>query len=216
MSSPVIIGPVNPGARNTGPMFSGGPVNHEHAFPALTASQIDRIRPLGRIRQMAAGEILFEPGDISVPFFALLSGAMEIVQPGLNGERKIVTHQAGGFTGEMTMISRRGALARGRVTEAGEFLEVSAENLNDSSGAGRGTERDFYARFHPAAPAADFHRPGQCGPAGLTAFGQRHSACASFSAAKRASPSPYGPRYRRGSAGSAGPVFRCAHRKFPW
>ena len=131
MSSPVIIGPVNPGARNTGPMFSGGPVNHEHAFPALTASQIDRIRPFGRIRQMAAGEILFEPGDISVPFFALLSGAMEIVQPGLNGERKIVTHQAGGFTGEMTMISRRGALARGRVTEAGEFLEVSAENLND-------------------------------------------------------------------------------------
>jgi thioredoxin reductase (NADPH) len=111
-------------------MFSGGPVNQEHAFPALTPSQIDRIRPFGKIREVTAGEILFEPGDVSVPFFALLSGALEIVQPSLNGERKIVTHQAGGFTGEMTMISRRGALARGRVTEAGEFLEVSAENLN--------------------------------------------------------------------------------------
>jgi thioredoxin reductase (NADPH) len=105
-------------------------VNQEHAFPALTTSQIDRIRPFGKVRQTTAGEILFEPGDVSVPFFVLLSGAMEIVQPGPSGERKIVTHQAGGFTGEMTMISRRGALARGRVTQAGEFLEVSAENLN--------------------------------------------------------------------------------------
>ena len=130
MSSPVIIGPVNPGSGSASPIFSSGPVNQQHAFPSLTASQIDRIRPFGKVRQTTPGEILFEPGDVSVPFFVLLSGAMEIVQPTLNGERKIVTHKAGGFTGEMTMISRRGALARGRVTEAGEFLEVSAENLN--------------------------------------------------------------------------------------
>jgi thioredoxin reductase (NADPH) len=130
MSSPVIVGPLIPGSGSASSMFSSGPVNQEHAFPALTTAQIDRIRPYGKIRQMAAGEILFEPGDVSVPFFVLLSGALEIVQPSLSGERKIVTHQAGGFTGEMTMISRRGALARGRVTEAGEFLEVSPENLN--------------------------------------------------------------------------------------
>jgi thioredoxin reductase (NADPH) len=130
MSSPVTIGEISPNPGIAGPTFSSGPVNQEHAFPALTPSQIDRIRPFGKLRQMTEGEILFEPGDVSVPFFVLLSGALEIVQPSLNGERKIVTHQAGGFTGEMTMISRRGALARGRVTEAGEFLQVSAENLN--------------------------------------------------------------------------------------
>jgi thioredoxin reductase (NADPH) len=130
MSSPVTFGEISPNPGIAGPTFSGGPVNQEYAFPALTPAQIDRIRPFGKLRQMTAGEILFEPGDVSVPFFVLLSGALEIVQPSLNGERKIVTHQAGGFTGEMTMISRRGALARGRVTEAGEFLEVSAENLN--------------------------------------------------------------------------------------
>jgi thioredoxin reductase (NADPH) len=130
MSSPVILGAVNPGSGSASPVSSGGPVNQEHAFPSLTASQIQRIRPYGKVRETKVGEILFEPGDVSVPFFVILSGAMEIVQPSLNGERKIVTHQAGGFTGEMTMISRRGALARGRVTEAGEFLEVSAENLN--------------------------------------------------------------------------------------
>jgi thioredoxin reductase (NADPH) len=55
--------------------------------------------------------------------------AMEIVQPDLTGERPLVTHGPGGFTGEMTMISGRRSLARGRVTEPGEFLELSAESL---------------------------------------------------------------------------------------
>ncbi|MGC2480078.1 MAG: FAD-dependent oxidoreductase [Candidatus Sulfotelmatobacter sp.] len=129
MSSPVILGPVGPSSGGAGPMFSGGPVNQEQAFPALTPSQIDRIRPFGRIRQTTVGEILFEPGDATARFFVVLSGALEIVQPTLQGERLIVTHQAGSFTGEMTMISGRGALARGRVTIAGEFLELSPEAL---------------------------------------------------------------------------------------
>jgi thioredoxin reductase (NADPH) len=99
------------------------------AFPTLTPAQINRIRPGGNVRQVAKGEILFEPGDTTVPFFVLLSGAMEIVQPDLSGERLIVAHKPGAFTGEMTMISGRGALVRGRVTEPGEFLELSGEAL---------------------------------------------------------------------------------------
>ena len=51
------------------------------AFPVLTAEQINRVRPLSKVRQVKAGEILFEPGDSDVPFFVLLSGGMEIVQP---------------------------------------------------------------------------------------------------------------------------------------
>jgi thioredoxin reductase (NADPH) len=104
-------------------------VDRVHAFPTLSPEHIHRIRAFGKVRQMKAGEILFEPGDVSVPFFVLLSGSMEIVQPSLTGERLIVTHMAGGFTGEMTMITRRGALVRGRVTEPGEFLEVSPEDF---------------------------------------------------------------------------------------
>jgi thioredoxin reductase (NADPH) len=95
------------------------------AFPILTAEQICRIRPLSKVRSVKVGEILFEPGDSDVPFFVLLSGSLEIVQPSLQGERLIVTHEAGSFTGEITMISGRRSLARGRVTSAGEFLEMS-------------------------------------------------------------------------------------------
>jgi thioredoxin reductase (NADPH) len=97
------------------------------AFPVLTAAQIDRIRPSAHARNVERGQILFEPNDTAVPFFVLLSGSMEIVQPGLDGERPIATHGPGEFTGEMTMISGQRCLVRGRVTEPGQFLEVSGD-----------------------------------------------------------------------------------------
>src|ERR1700756_3678424 len=93
------------------------------AFPVLSSWQIDRIRSCSRSRQVAAGDILFEPGDENVPFYVLLSGRMEIVQSDLAGEPLIAKHGPGEFTGEMTMISGRRCLARGRITEPGEFLE---------------------------------------------------------------------------------------------
>jgi thioredoxin reductase (NADPH) len=99
------------------------------AFPVLTPEQINRVRPLSKLRKVSVGDILFEPGDNDIPFFVLLSGSMEIVQPSLHGERTIANHEAGSFTGEITMISGRRGLARGRVTEAGEFLEMSSPDL---------------------------------------------------------------------------------------
>jgi thioredoxin reductase (NADPH) len=99
------------------------------AFPILTAAQISRVRTGSKLRGVKKGEILFEPGDTGVPFFVLLSGSMEIVQPDLAGERPVAAHGPGEFTGEMTMISGRRCLVRARVTEPGEFLELSGEGL---------------------------------------------------------------------------------------
>ena len=99
------------------------------AFPTLSEEQIDRIRGLGHVRQVRRGDVLFQPGDVLVPFFVVLSGQMEIVQPALDGERLIARHEPGGFTGEMTMISGQKCLVFGRVTEGGEFLELSGESL---------------------------------------------------------------------------------------
>ena len=99
------------------------------AFPVLSEAEIARIRPLGHTRKVVRGEILFEPNDTAVPFFVLLSGGMEIVQPSLEGERRIAAHGPGQFTGEMTMISGQQCLVRGRVTEDGELLELGGDAL---------------------------------------------------------------------------------------
>ncbi len=101
-------------------------------FPVLTNAQIERVRQYskdGKSRRVEPGEILFEPGDLNVPFFVFISGGMEIVQPDMSGERPITTHSHGQFTGELSMISGRRCLVRGRITEAGEILEISADNF---------------------------------------------------------------------------------------
>jgi len=99
------------------------------AFPHLTETQISRLRDHGKLRKVESGEILFEPGDSKVPFFVLLSGKLEIIQPALDGHKAIATHSPGGFTGEITMISGQRCLVRGRVTEPGEFLEIAPDGL---------------------------------------------------------------------------------------
>jgi thioredoxin reductase (NADPH) len=102
------------------------------AFPSLTAAQTDRIRSCGEVRKVDRGDILFRPNDTNVSFFVVLSGALEIVQPiPTGGERTVVTHGPNHFTGEMTMISGQRCLVLGRVTEPGEFIELSGDALRN-------------------------------------------------------------------------------------
>jgi thioredoxin reductase (NADPH) len=116
-------------ASTSSPLIPSALDPNTQAFPILTEAQINRIRPISKLRRVETGEILFEPGDTDVPFFVLLSGKMEIVQPDLTGERAIAKHDPGEFTGEMTMISGHRCLVRSRVTEPGEFLELTGEGL---------------------------------------------------------------------------------------
>ena len=110
-------------------LIPSAPDPRTQSFPILTAEQIDRIRPSGHVRHVETGDILFEPGHVNVPFFVLLSGRMEIVQPDLDGEHAVAKHDPGEFTGEITMISGQRSLVRGRVTEPGDFIEVSGDTL---------------------------------------------------------------------------------------
>src|SRR5690242_16231239 len=113
------------------PPRSSVPNPRTDLFPILTAAQIDRIRPRGHVRQVKAGEILFEPNQTGIPFFVVLSGKLDIVQPGLESERPIVTHVPGEFTGEISMISGQRSLVRGRMLEEGEVLELDQESMRD-------------------------------------------------------------------------------------
>jgi len=112
------------------PQSMNSPDQPAEVFPTLTAAQIDRIRPYGTARTVQAGEILFEAGDLRIPCFVLLSGKLDIVITTLSGEHVFATHRAGGFSGDMVLMSGAGSMARGRVAESGEFIEVSADALH--------------------------------------------------------------------------------------
>src|SRR5258705_902693 len=122
------------GERMSSPLLPSALDARTQAFPVLSVSQIGRIRSCSRSRQVAAGDILFEPGDENVPFYLLLSGGMEIVQPDPAGEHLIAIHGPGEFTGEITMISGPRCLVRGRVTEPAEFLELTGDGLRSLVG----------------------------------------------------------------------------------
>lgn len=106
------------------------PDRQAQAFPVLTPAQIDRIRPYGIARTVQAGEILFELGEMGIPCFVVLSGKLEVLVTKLTGEHVLVTHDPGGFSGEMVLISGARSLVRGRAAESGEFLELSADSLH--------------------------------------------------------------------------------------
>ena len=105
------------------------PDRQAEALPVLSPAQIARIRPYGKVRTVHAGEVLFEPGKSGMSCFVVLSGKLDITVLGLSGEQVFVTYGPGQFSGEVVLISGARALSRGRVSEPGEFLEITADAL---------------------------------------------------------------------------------------
>src|SRR3954454_2484272 len=101
----------------------------EHIFPTLTDAQIARICPLGRVRQVKAGDVLVEEGTKVVPFFVITAGRLEIVRPAGTTETLVAVEGAGEFTGEVSMLSGRRTLVRIRALEPGEVIELDHDKL---------------------------------------------------------------------------------------
>jgi thioredoxin reductase (NADPH) len=116
-----------PNPLRTPAAAAGAPA--DHAFPTLTAPQISRLGGHGRRRPTVLGEVLVEVGDKAAPFFVVLSGEIEALRPVDAGETLIVSHRAGQFSGESNMITGRRAIARLRVSEPGEVIELDREQL---------------------------------------------------------------------------------------
>jgi thioredoxin reductase (NADPH) len=101
----------------------------DRLFPTLTHAQINRILAIGRRRAMSRGEVLVDVGDRDVPFFVVLSGEIQVLRPRERTETLITAHRAGQFSGEASLISGRRALGRLRVSEPGEAIELTREQL---------------------------------------------------------------------------------------
>ena len=111
------------------PSSPAAPSRPDHVFPTLTPAQIRRIETHGRRRTIARGEVLVDVGDRPAPFFVVVSGEIQVVRPSDAAETLIVTHRPGQFSGEGTMITGRRAIGRLRMSEPGEVIELSREQL---------------------------------------------------------------------------------------
>ena len=98
-------------------------------FPVLTAAQIARVIPCGELRDIAAGELLFDQGQTDTPMMVVLEGELEVVHPALGGERPITVQGPGEFTGEIHMIAGRRSLVRGRARTPMRVVQISRARL---------------------------------------------------------------------------------------
>jgi thioredoxin reductase (NADPH) len=102
--------------------------SNDRLFPTLTEAQIHRIAVHGRRRQTTTGEVLAEIAD-TAPFFVVVRGAIQVLSPTAGAETVIVTLSPGQFTGEANLVTGRRSIARLRVSEDGEVIQLDRSAL---------------------------------------------------------------------------------------
>ncbi len=101
----------------------------EKIFPKLSPAQINRVAAHGHLRMIQRNEVLVDQGDISVPFFVVISGEIEIVRPEGSAETLVTVYDAGQFTGEVSTLSGRRTLFRWRATKSGQVIELDRQHM---------------------------------------------------------------------------------------
>ena len=92
----------------------------------LSSSQLATLAEHGEERTAAVGETLFEIGDESYPFIAIVEGEAAVLD---GAGREVVRHGASGFLGEMNLLSGQTVFLTAVVTEPMRYIAVDREVL---------------------------------------------------------------------------------------
>jgi thioredoxin reductase (NADPH) len=98
-------------------------------FPKLNDDQLKRVARYGVRRHAVSGETLYDQGASALGIHVVLSGAVEIVRPGILGEEPITVQRAGEFTGEVNVLAGRLSLVTARMLEEGDVIVLDAQGL---------------------------------------------------------------------------------------
>jgi thioredoxin reductase (NADPH) len=92
----------------------------------LSSPQLATLAEVGEERTAEAGETLFEIGDETYPFIAILEGEAAVLD---SAGREVVRHGASGFLGEMNLLSGQTVFLTAVVTEPMRYIAVDREVL---------------------------------------------------------------------------------------
>jgi thioredoxin reductase (NADPH) len=92
----------------------------------LSSSQLATLAEVGEERTAEAGETLFEIGDQTYPFIAIVEGEAAVLD---SAGREIVRHGATGFLGEMNLLSGQTVFLTAVATEPMRYIAVDREVL---------------------------------------------------------------------------------------
>ena len=97
-------------------------------FPVLEAAEIERVRRFGYLRSYGPGEALVRIGEAGLGLTIILAGKVDITLRGQYGRREhVITHDAGGFMGELAQLAGRPALADAHANGPVEALIIAPD-----------------------------------------------------------------------------------------
>ncbi len=96
------------------------------AFPILNAEEIAAARECGKTEIYEANHSLYEPGQLPVDSFVVVSGKVHIVDTSGDEESLIVVHGPGSMIGDINTFAGRSAVAAYRTAERSELIRLPA------------------------------------------------------------------------------------------
>ena len=104
------------------------------ALVGFDAGQLAEVGTFGTERPVEAGEVLYRAGDDRPPFVVMLEGEAEVVRAYDGGDSVVTTRGAGGFLGELNLLTGQRALLTARVTQAGRVLVIEPDAFRQLMG----------------------------------------------------------------------------------
>lgn len=97
----------------------------------LTAAQMDRLTSYGVAQEVQANDVLFRPGDSTYDLVVVESGQIDIVRPPTHSEPEAVvtSYEAGGFLGELNLLTGQSVYLIVRVIRAGRIHRIAPDQF---------------------------------------------------------------------------------------
>ncbi|MGD0380183.1 MAG: FAD-dependent oxidoreductase [Acidimicrobiales bacterium] len=101
----------------------------DEVAPTLGAAALAELAEFGDEQVVEAGDVLYRAGDASYDFFVVLEGQVEIVRQDTEREDIIASFSAGGFMGELSLLTGQRPYLTGRVVESGRLLRIGGDEF---------------------------------------------------------------------------------------
>src|ERR1700686_3419427 len=87
-------------------------LSQEVAFPRLSTAEIAVLKPLATAHDYVDGESIFRAGQPDIDLCVVESGMIDIINP-TDGNRLIVSHEPGQFSGDLGLLTGRPVIVTG-------------------------------------------------------------------------------------------------------
>jgi thioredoxin reductase (NADPH) len=98
-------------------------------FPKLTDRQLELLMPLGEIRPIVAGEVLFRDGDRFQDPMVLLEGTVQVILSSGGEQNQVVIHRPRDLMAELNVFTGQRNAASAVVIETGSVLVIAGDEF---------------------------------------------------------------------------------------